>query len=278
MLRGLQVGFGYRIGPPLYAELAARGVQMSRLDMLRVESAYDLAVLTHEALDAGMCPLLIIRPDQATWLADEPLLDVEIWNEPNLGTAPTPRMTPAQYADALHEARGLLGPVHRIWAGAISNLNEEALDWLQCSLPSWPREGIHGVSVHRYPDNGSGAESPHKGFVSRAAEVARLREIIGPDTPWAITEFGHHEAVQTSGRWYNKRKWTWTAEQVAGFVAWEWAFWERQGAALAVLYQLNDGTGHGYIDHFGIRRHPDDPEYVRLGEWKPVADTFRLQG
>lgn len=266
MIKGLHVGFGRLLGVDLLAALRARGVKMIRSEYLEVLSACDLHALIGEVVQADLHPLSVLRPDQCGWLPSPDEfgpLEIEVWNEPDLGTFPTPRLTPEQYAQAVADAVAVCPGGHRLWCGVISNLDLDSLQWLEASIRRWPAHV--GVSVHRYPPNGGRPDQPHQGFGSREHEVERLRALTG-DRPWMVTECGYHTAEQSTGRWPRKKTWHWTDDEVATFVRWEWDFWARAGAAAAVLYQLNDGTGPGYLDHFGMRRVD--------GTWKPVADTY----
>jgi hypothetical protein len=268
MMHGLHVGFGSLIGGDLLAELRERGVQMVRSDYLHVQVPLDIEYLINEVLDAGLVPLAVIRPDQASWLpsaVDVGPLDVEIWNEPDIGTPPTMRMSPAEYAFEVRYARTLSG-CHRLWTGVISNLDVDSLEWLKASIAAgWPEDV--GVSIHRYPPNGGRPEHPQQGFGSREHEVDRLRAIIG-DRPFGVSEFGYHRGEQSLRQgWFGRKRWRWTPEEQAQFTAWEFEFWRAMGAAFACAYQINSGTGPGYLDQFGWR----DAD----GAWLPVADALR---
>ncbi len=165
--------------------------------------------------------------------------------------------------------RDLAGRGLHVWAGVISNLNTRGVQWLREADPStWP-DGV-GVSLHWYP-HGSGPAVPHPGFRSRQAEVDALTAIVA-GRPWAVTEFGYH----TARRRVTRTVWgfevpvgyaTWTDDEVAAHAAYEWQFWEAQGAVAAFWFQLNDGPTDHFEHKFGIRRVD--------GSWKPVAHTFR---
>jgi hypothetical protein len=264
MLRGLQVGFGALIGSDLLASLRGLGVEMIRLGFPRPQTtATEIRAMLTEVRDAGLTPLAIITTEQALLLPSDWSLDVELYNEPDIGTPPTPRMTSAEYAQRVQRAHAIVGERHRLWAGSVSNLDEDSLDWLRHSIPYWP-ESV-GVSVHRYPCKGAPPTLPQDGFASRQAEVDALKAIIG-SRPWCVSEFGYHTAEWTTGWWFWRKRYRWTDEQVAAFVAWEWAFWERAGAVSATLYQINDGAEDTALGRFGIRDIG--------GTWKPVAHTF----
>lgn len=267
MRYGLQVGFGNLIGGELLESLRVRGVQLVRSDYQGVRAADQIPALIGEVHNAGLVPLSTMRPDQVSWLPPVEAfgpLDVEIWNEPDLGTAPSPKLSPDAYAAAVRSAHeGLSGP-HRLWCGVISNLDKDSLLWLEASIRrGWPED--IGVSVHRYPPNGGRPEQGHKGFSSRADEVARLKRIIG-GRPWGVSEFGYHLGEQSSGWWIWKRRWHWTPQQQKEFTAWDFRFWAGQDADFAVNYQINSGGGTGYLDRFGWRD--------KDSAWLPVADVL----
>ena len=259
MTKGLQVGFGSPIGADLLADLRERGVQMARLDCQGVQSADDMAHLTAEVLAADLCPLLIIRPDQAAWWPPGAEIDIEILNEPDLNNT-----TPMDYATSVQRVCGTIPAGYRLWAGAISNLDLDSLAWLKASIRYWP-ESV-GVSVHRYPPNGARPEQAHKGFGSRTHEVARLKAMIGA-RPWGVSEVGYHTGEQSTGWWFWRKRWHWTPDQVAEFMRWEGAFFDAQGAAFCCAYQINSGQTDHYLDQFGWRTVD--------GAWTPVADIYR---
>jgi hypothetical protein len=258
MLKGLQVGFGSLIGADTLGQLRERGVQMFRLDCQPLVCEADLRNCVNEVLDAGMTPLVIIKPEQAWWLPQTPL-DVEVLNEPDLAG-----MSPATYAQHVRNAYDVIRGRHCIWAGVISNLDKDSLAWLRESITYWPEDV--NVSVHRYPPTGAGPSKAHKGFKQRENEVAELMGIIG-NRQGGVSEFGYHTAKYSTGNWPFKKQGQLTDDQVAEYTAWEVRFWEQQGAAFACAYQINDGASSHYNDHFGWR----DID----GTWKPVADTFR---
>lgn len=259
MLRGLQAGFGEPLGTPLLMALADRGVALLRLDLQTVLDPARAALLVAEVQTVGLRPLLIIRPEQAGWLPIAPALDVEILNEPDLAG-----WSPSGYANVVTSAVRVLAPEHRIWAGSLSNCSKRSLGWLAQVLPQLP--ACVGVTVHRYPKNGGRPSDGQEGFKNRLDELAAVRRIVGA-RPWGCTEFGYHTGPQQTGWWLWRKRWRWTEEQVAGFTAMEWQFWEQAGAAFAVWYQLNDGRTSDPVDLFGLRRLD--------GSWKPVAATFR---
>lgn len=259
MQRGLQAGFGDPLGAPLLADLRGRGIDLVRADLQHVTQPETAGGLIAELLDAGVRPLLIVRPEQVGWIPAGTTLDLELLNEPDLAG-----WSPEHYATAICVAYAELAGRHRLWVGSVSNCSRERLAWLARVLPQVP--GNLGVTVHRYPKNGGRPSEGQTGFKSRLAEFEALRRIVGA-RPWGCSEFGYHGGLQQTGWWFWRKRWRWTEAQVAGFAAMEWQFWEQAGAAFAIWYQLNDGPASDPIDSFGIRRLD--------GSWKPVAETFR---
>jgi hypothetical protein len=260
MIAGVQVGFGNLIGAELLADLRDRAVQAVRSEYFGVQNAHDLGNLIAEVVDAELIPYAALRPGQFAWLPDQfgPLM-VECWNEPNIGTPPTPRMTPAEYAAELRMAANLMSPSHQLYGGVISNLTVEALNWLRDSLAAgWPPSA--GVAIHWYPPKGKlPPRNQHKGFGSREHEVERLLSVIG-DRPWGVSEIGYNDAEGL------------TRGQVLDATRWERDFWEQRGAQFCLFYQVNDGPSGHYLDHFGWRTypHPEQPP-----QWKDVANALR---
>jgi hypothetical protein len=258
MIKALQAGFGSMLGAPLLGQLRALGVGMVRLDMQPATDPQLFEAITREALVAGLRPLLIIRPDQAAWLPDAPMLDVEVGNEPDLTG-----IAPEAYAAQVNAVYATVAGRHRVWAGSLSNLIPKRLAWLARVLALVPPEV--GVTVHRYPRKTYGPEAPQEGFRSRFAELSRLREVVGA-RPWGVSEIGYHGASETRGWWLWKRRVQWSELQVTAFAKWEFDFWRNAGAAFCVLYQLNDPP-------------PPDPYTYGIrafdGTWKPVSETFR---
>lgn len=258
MKTGLQVGFGSWIGSDLLKDLKSFGVEMIRCDMQNVVCAADLTNLIDEVMLVGLTPLVIIRPEQAKWIPEGEELDVEILNEPDLR-----KIDPSVYAAAVNHVCWDLDASHRIWAGAISNLNIPSLEWLRKSISSWPSRV--NVSVHRYPPNGAGPSKANAGMQTRKRECAILRNMC-LQRKWGVSEFGYHTGEQTSGWWLWKKRWHWLDTEIAAFVRTEIEFFRNEGAQFACLYQINDGPSEVFVDHFGIR--------YQDGTWKPVVKAL----
>lgn len=257
MIRGLVAGFGDPLAHELPA-LRALGVGLIRTDCQQLDATTTRARV-QEIQAAGLVPLAIIRDaSQLAFLA--PGVNVELRNEPDLEGPTASEYEGLVHATAVECQRlGLY-----LWAGAVSNLNDRGFRFLSdARVDRWPASV--NVSVHWYP-HGETPQVPHPGFRSREHEVAALKALIGPRT-WGVSEFGYHTASRATwlDRLFRRRR-QWTDAQVAAFVAWEWNFWQAQGAVGAALYQLNDGPTSAAIDRFGIRRGD--------GTWKPVSRTF----
>jgi len=257
MIKGLQVGFGAPVGAHTCNALRDLGVRMARLDMQPVTDAALFEAITREALVAGLRPLLIIRPEQAAWLSDAPMLDLEVLNEPDLTG-----IAPVAYAAQVNNVYMINGGRHRIWAGSLSNLIPSRLVWLARALALVPSQV--GVTVHRYPKNGATPNEPQQGFKTRDAEMDALRRVVG-NRPWGCSEFGYHTGPQKTGWWFWTKRWQWTDTQVAAFARVDWLRWNAAGAQFACWYQVNDGPVDPYC--YGIRAFD--------GRWKPVSETFR---
>jgi hypothetical protein len=243
MLKGLQTHFNAPVDTGLLRELAARGVQMCRMDCQHVDGQ-PLSQMVDDVISCGLAPLIVL--DNERQLASLPAgVYAELLNEPDIAGMPTAEYKSrlAVFADAAL-ARGITpcGPV-------ISNMNQRAFKYLDgvVTLPA-------GVlcSVHRYPPGTSWPE-PHTGFSRREGEVERLRTTVGSTRPFGISEFGYNSHDQSD-------------EQALQNIRGEFAFWEKQGAAYACLYQLNDGVEDTVMNRYGVRRAD--------GSWKPQIEAF----
>lgn len=258
MYKGLQAGFGTSISADI-PEIRSIGVEQVRLDCKGLDAA-TTAQLAHEPAVIGLVPLVIA--DTTAQLAElPPGTHVELLNEPDLNGP-----EPPQYFNLVKEFAPICAAAELfLWAGSISNLNDRGFTYLRkAHVREWPDDV--NISIHRYP-NGNSPLTPHDGFESRYDEIATLKTLIG-DRRWICSEYGYHTANRAT-KWWQKLlgiERRWTDAQVKEFVAWEWDFWEKAGAVMAVLYQLNDGPSEATLDCYGIR-------YLE-GGWKPVADTF----
>lgn len=244
-------------------------VKARRFEMLRMSTGLHTTAMLNMALAQGWKILLIVKDGQEVEALGSPLLSrlkgqrVELWNEPNLDV--DGKIEPLVYAAMVP---AFVQACHHVgadpWIGAISNLNKDGLSWLQQMMKALPSSVECGVSVHRYPA-GREWHDAHPGFATRCDEVHALRKIIGTRR-MGCSEFGYHTAKQLRHKWLPRwMGWRWTDAEVARNVQAEWAFWQREGAEFAVLYQLPDGPTDTAEDRFGIMRAD--------GTFKPVAAT-----
>jgi len=260
MVKALQVGFGEPVGAAVLADVRGLGVQMVRIGsygLTRMPDAETANAMVNEVLVAGLRPLVVIRPEHASWFPPSPTLDLEVLNEPDLTG-----MLPEAYAAQVNAVYATVAGRHRIWAGSLSNLIPKRLAWLARVLALVPPQVC--VSVHRYPKNGATPNAPQEGFKTRAAEMDALRRVVGT-RPWGVSEFGYHTGPQRTGHWFWTKRWQWTDTQVAAFARAEWLLWRNAGAQWACWYQIGDGPVDPY--RYGIRTFD--------GRWKPVSETFR---
>ena len=140
-----------------------------------------------------------------------------------------------------------------LWCGAVSNLDQDSLAWLETLLRRCLE--IPRVSVHRYsPAPTQGLWSPHDGFSDRHAELHRLFDILD-GRPYLVTEIGYHVGDGGLSE----------TDQAARLRA-ELLYWRAAQAAGVCVYQLNDGSSNEPIDRYGLRR--------RDGTWRPAMDVF----
>lgn len=262
MIKGLQVGFGDPLTVSTLDALRERNITFIRCDLQMISEPALLHARIDEVTLSGLRPLCIITPAHAAWLSTlqaHPALDFELLNEPDIKG-----ISSSLYADWVTTVRQALPSHHRLWAGVISNLDENSLEWLRDSVRRWPT-GVN-VTVHRYPPKGAGPTAAQHGFRSRTHEVEVLKSCLGTRT-FGVSEFGYHTAEWTTGWWFWKKRHRLSDAQIVTFINWEWQFWKAQGAEFACWYQINDGGNDQQDERFGIRRYD--------GTWKPVADTFR---
>jgi len=252
---GLNVGNGGHLIGGVLADVRAFGYKVVRVDCQDV-SLTDTPILAQEIIDAGLQPLIIVRHAEQIETLPAGCL-VEVGNEPDLpGVSRWDARSYYAAAVACVETAQRTG--HRLYVGAVSNLNGRGLGFLDL-LPwaTWPVS--IGCSFHRYP-NGAWA-SPHRPSHTRLEELARLRAIVEipgePDRPLACTEVGYHSRAYTDG-------------DAADNLCHERAWMGLHGVELVCAYQLNDGPSPADIDHYGARRMD--------GTWKPWAGQFPMVG
>lgn len=268
-MQGLQMGFGEEVATPIVDELT----QFPGLQVMRVKAGSNAdrtRRILAQVTSRGWHPLVLVTAvSQLEGIPSDVRLDVEVQNEPDIGTDNNGvPMAPSAYAAMVFEvkawanARRAAGQAIRVWAGAVSNLHARGFSFLRAAIPLLP-DGV-GISAHWYAPAGTDMRAGHD-HLSRQQEVDTLKALAG-DRPWAITESGWHTAQQSKGWWIFKRRWRWTDAQVAACVAVETEFWRAQGASLFVLYQLNDGLNDTPLERYGVRRVD--------GSWKPVSQLW----
>jgi len=189
---------------------------------------------------------------------------LEVGNEPDIahdGYASRPQ----DFAEAVRQVHAVVRPLGfegDIISGGVSNLNERGLAYLQAMLsaPVVPADVV--IGFHRYPEAGRGAEVPHRGFESRAAEFEALAALVGGRRV-ACTEFGYHTAEDRVGTFSRRRR---SESDVADSVQWDLNFFAQRNVLLAAIYQLNDGTRDVAEERYGVRRLD--------GTLKPVAEML----
>lgn len=252
---------GQPIGTDLCARIKVLGFGGIRADLQRTPAARAKQVIA-EATAAGLAVLAIVDDGLQIYQlgACEGVLAFELRNEPDLEL----KGAEAYYMALAEHAAVAAAAVNRpLYVGGVSNIDAKPLRYLRRVLEAvapWPEVR---VSVHRYPHT-LRASDARPGYRSREAEVDAFRWLIGT-RQWAVTEFGYHTAPWSDGWWLWKRTYQRNDLEVRDAVMWEWAFWQRMGADLAVLYQLNDGPTGVALDRYGIRRTD--------GTWKPAAYT-----
>lgn len=249
MRYGLMSHFNACLGEALMAEIAALACAPAPLTFARIETDESSPELVRQMCDevgrAGLQPLPIVRvPAHIDVLT--PLDFPEFENEPDGDVRPVeirPRFD-AVCAAALAKGIPCTGP-------AISNLDWDTLLWLERLVDAapWPPPGLTACSFHRYGPSDAQWDAPQMGFASRDAEVARLREIVGP-LPLICTETGWSTAGLSE-------------DEQAAYLAREWAFWERHGIPMCV-FQLNDGES--LEERYGLRTID--------GRWKVAATQY----
>jgi len=248
---GLQCGFGDALGEETLGSIREQGFTIVRIDLQRADQV-KTAQLAQEVVDAGLQPLCIIRHAHQISVLPEGAL-IELGNEPDL--AHFGWTLDSYLAEARRCVPVALESGHRLYLGAVSNLNKRGFKFLE-QLPwqEWPETIC--CSIHRYPD-GRLPTNAHTGCKSREHEVAKLRAIVG-QRPLVVTEVGYHDGPGG-----------WSEAKVAEYMAWERRFFSEQGFELVVAFQINDGErlDPSTEAHFGFRRNPS-------GEWKPVSHAF----
>lgn len=278
----LNAGFGFPLGAEtldLIKSLGFAGIRQG------ISSPTDPVPLLEELVAAELQPIILTDTEDMEWLkflaleiresgllaANRPAPFVEITNEPDRTFAGTPE----EWGDFVRDAADVFwthgGSRLKLVSGGITTTDQGRMDWLARGVGLLPRK-IH-VGYHTYRTTVT-PSTAHAGFASRDAEFARLKQIAG-GRAIINTEIGWHTArscvnvpnlFSTCGGIPFRKKVQFNDAQVAAFAAEELAINFRNGAEALTWYQLNDGPGNGYEDHFGIR-------YLN-GVLKPVAGVF----
>ena len=281
--RYLQAIFNQRIDGKSLDDIHAWGYDGIRVDAQQQRTAEDAALLAQDVLDHGMTPLVIVA--EAWQVAALPAgAQVEVRNEPDIGT--NEQLSVDRYMgiafECINAARRReqdLGARMPVWIGAVSNLNERGIKYLDEMFRKYWRQipDDVGVSVHRYPNGGYNESpwKPHDGFHTREHEAARLKDIIAHsptqsfpyDRPFGVSEMGYHTGPRKSRTLFGEKTARWTDEDVYWNLRWEFNFWAEQKAAFLTVYQLTDGPTDDALGRYGIRRVD--------GTWKPSATIFQ---
>jgi len=220
------------------------------------------ATIDNEVLNAGMMPYVIIRtPEQVSQVP--PGHWIEFYNEPDLEQFNMPLSQFKERYMTIVEACAGRNPLA---IGGVSNLNDRGMRFLkQLEWDKIPPEVA--CSHHWYPDDDRPHESHietgflHKKRNTRDQDIADLKAIVG-ERPLVNSE---------TGFWDGPFR---TESDVAEWYRVERHFWERQGYAIVIAYQLDSeappsdpnqwGPQHGY----GLRR------VGTVSDWKPSADAW----
>jgi hypothetical protein len=280
----LNAGFGEPLGHELLRTIADRGFAGIRQD---IPTPNAVRPLINEIAMAGIHAILLVNggkmdqpPEQVPGLAAnvarlvrrlgiENRVAIEVGNEPD--ASPHYANNPERFAHLVHASHAKIRTESRwvqIITGGVTTTSNEALNYLAATvdfgIPEDCTIGYHSYRTTREP------EWAHKGFPSREAEFATLKE-IADRRPIANTEIGWHTApsVIRYGCWGLRKKTVqFSDEQVADFAGREFYLNADAGAESLTWFQLNDGPDASSYEHrFGIRRQD--------GTWKPVADTLR---
>jgi hypothetical protein len=246
--------------PDHLAAIRSKGFTMARISTRLIGLRASVRAV-QDCQAVGLRPLLIVRdaPEIATLMLDlSEGIDIELANEPDYTT--DDYWSPADYALETQVALDALEdyPQHRLWIGAVTNLNRSALGWLETMLSHLPADAPVGITAHLY-------EPPDW---PRFLRIVRHR-------PWGISEFGYHTGKQPP-RWRWLPKWwpgncaTYTDADVARLAKARFEDIAAHGAEFACYYQYADGPTTADMDRFGIRRC--DPSTGELTTWKPVAN------
>lgn len=235
------------------AEMVAHGFTMARFDAQHLANP---AQFVNEILAIGLRPLMILREvDQLDHTPEG--VDVELGNEPDLEHEGWDGC--ANYAQRAVEFVERSRGRHKLWFGAVSNLNARGFRFLR-GLPWSAWDASIGCSFHRYPEGTDPWRShyrrnfPWQPIKTRDDEMQELRSIVG-DRPIGMSETGYNRMDSTE------------AEQ-AQSMAYEREFFEKHGCDFAVAYQINSAPGDpvDIPESYGFRRED--------GRWLPVTEAW----
>jgi hypothetical protein len=221
-------------------DVRAHGFEIVRIDLQR-DGGSLVADRVQQILSHGLKPLAILREVfQLDYVPEG--VDVELGNEPDLEHEGwTPDSYRARCEQFIAHDRGR----HRLWLGAISNLNNRGFTFLsELSWDDWGPEV--NCSFHRYPEAIGGPTAGHE-WRTRDEEMDELKTIVG-ERPIACSEIGYDS--------------TWSEPMQSACYAWERDFLSQHGCQFSVAYQINSSE----TDLYGFRRAD--------GTWKPCTQAW----
>jgi hypothetical protein len=242
-------------GMPALEQAAAWGFTMTRCDVL---PDYDMDALAKAFVAAPVRPLFLIHD-----LAEPAIIPaacdilgptgfaVELTNEPDLND---PWKADARgWADQINQTAAwarLVGFEGSIFSGGVSNLNKSGFDYLTRALPRLPDDLI--IAIHRYPDAACDPLVPHAPARTRMEECERLVDLVHPRRV-GHTEGGFHQAPRQIDGGFDLEPLT--DEEVADRITYELTLFRHFGFETYTHYQITDGPGEDYGDHFGLFRY-----------------------
>lgn len=291
----LNAGFGDPLGADTLRQIETLGFSGIRQDIPTGERTEELC---RDLASSRLSPILLVaggkmgvvspgmRPQDIVELARhvaihadrvglferEPPAAIELGNEPDIEKSRY-RNRPDLFSEVVREGAAAIRTVSRravIVSGGIANTDERGLEYLRRAMAyGFPDDcviGYHSYRTTTTPDR------PHRGFRTRDAEFAALKDLAGSRPIWC-TEVGWHTAPSTVAviSWlpFWRRRVQYTDAQVADFFEQEVEIHRRNGSDVFAWFQYNDGTNpHEYEHAFGIRR--------LNGEIKPVGQRVAL--
>ena len=265
----LNTNFGDPIGRDLLALMRELRFDGPRQD---IKDCAD-GGLEAEIAEAGMASILMLRTE--TWtaqLADLPkLIDTIYGAAAGMPVALEPgneldgKMPALTYAKLFAEVERIVRkrqPDATIITAGIRDCGHGPLRWLRTVLSTGLVSEQSCVGFHTYRETPPGV--PRSGFARREDELDLLRQVAGGRRLWH-TEMGWSTAPRDAkgcAGWFG-RKWSYTDEQVAEFLDYEYQIIRDFGSESFVLFQANDGERNDNEGRFGIRDY--------AGNLKPSA-------